>query len=318
MTRSTPTLSVLMPVYNCRPYVGQALRSILAQTVQDFEVVVVDDGSTDGSGDVVARLARRDERIQLIRQPNAGVVAARNATLEHARADLVVLADADDLSPPHRIERLLAYMAEHPECVAVGSAARTIDPDGYPIEDLQVPTEHEAIDRAVLECRGRAMVFPSAMFRRQVMLDVGKYRKEYEWSEDRDLYLRVAERGRVANLPEVLYLYRMRPTSTSHARKDQQLQNRRRLIEETCRRRGIAMPEIHVAEWSPRSVEETRRAWAWRALDAGYRQTARRIARQLLVSSPANPDNVKLWTAAFCDRWWFDAAHRLYKLVGRS
>ena len=110
-----PAVSVIMPAYNVAPYVGDALRSALAQTFTDLEVLVVDDGSTDATADVVAGIAARDPRVRLIRQPNRGLAGARNTGLRSARGDVFALLDSDDLWEPEFLAEQVAILRAHPD-----------------------------------------------------------------------------------------------------------------------------------------------------------------------------------------------------------
>src|SRR4051812_12237605 len=121
-----PQVSILMPVYNARPYIAAAVESILSQTFTDWECIIIDDGSTDGSLEILQSFAQRDKRIVLISRPNRGLVATLNEGLEHVHGEYVMRMDADDLSRPERMEQQVAYLRAHPEIVAVGCALNTI------------------------------------------------------------------------------------------------------------------------------------------------------------------------------------------------
>src|SRR6185312_555318 len=113
-----PLVSVVMPLYNARPYVAQAVRSVLDQTCADFELIVIDDGSTDASAEAVEQAAGNDPRLHLIRQPNAGVSAAANRGTELARGEFMARVDADDICLPSRLEKQLEFLRNHPDFVA--------------------------------------------------------------------------------------------------------------------------------------------------------------------------------------------------------
>src|SRR5438045_19414 len=129
-----PQISVIIPVRNARPYVEAAVQSVFAQAGVDLEVIVVDDGSTDGSADLVRDLA--DRRIRIVPGPRQGISAAMNAGLEAARAEWVCRCDADDLYPPGRLVRQAAWLAEHPEFAAVCGSFSTITAAGRSVSDL--------------------------------------------------------------------------------------------------------------------------------------------------------------------------------------
>src|SRR5262245_14197402 len=118
-TETTPAISVLMPIYNAGRFLPAAVESVLAQTFADFELIAIDDGSRDGSSEVLAQLAARDPRIRVFAQENRGIVATLNRALELARAPLVARMDADDLSRPDRFAKQIAFLRQHPEVAAV-------------------------------------------------------------------------------------------------------------------------------------------------------------------------------------------------------
>src|ERR1700726_1508117 len=118
---SPPTISVLMPVYNAERYVAEAVESILSQTFADFEFIIIDDGSKDRSLAILEEYAARDPRIRLVSRPNTGIVKALNQGLALASGELVARMDADDIAMPERLAKQRDYLADHPECVMVGS-----------------------------------------------------------------------------------------------------------------------------------------------------------------------------------------------------
>ena len=200
----SPRVSVAMPVYNSEKYVAKAVASILAQTFEDFEFLIVDDGSTDASRAILQEYAARDRRIKLTSRPNTGYLVALNEMLRRARGEYIARMDADDVALPERFERQIQYLDDHPECVLLGSRVIIIDPDGDPLREMGDALTHEEIDNALMNAMGQLVYHPSVMFRRQVVLDLGGYRPEYYLTEDLDLFLRLAEVGRVANLAEPL------------------------------------------------------------------------------------------------------------------
>src|SRR5512135_2066099 len=141
-----PAVSVMMPVYNAQRYVAEAIESILAQTFTDFEFLIIDDGSTDGSLPILERYARRHDRIRLISRANTGYLVALNEMLGIARGEFIARMDADDIALPERFERQLCYLADHPGCVMVGSRVIIIGPDGSPLTIMGEALTHEEID----------------------------------------------------------------------------------------------------------------------------------------------------------------------------
>jgi GT2 family glycosyltransferase len=210
-----PRVSGVLPVYNGEPFLASAVESILAQSFRDFELITIDDGSDDASGEILDRLAAGDKRLRIVHQTNAGIVAALNRGLALARGELIARMDADDVAHPERFARQVAFLDAHPETAVVGCAVTLIDRDGTRIRDVEYPLASEAV-AAFLEC-GSPLAHPAAMMRRAAVLAVGGYREAYRHAEDYDLWLRMAERYRIANLPDRLLLYRQHAAKQSFA-----------------------------------------------------------------------------------------------------
>jgi glycosyltransferase involved in cell wall biosynthesis len=191
-----------MPVHNAAGYVGQSIESILAQTFPDFELVVLDNGSTDGSAEIAERWAARDARIRVLRHPERlGPVDSSNAAVRAARAPVIARMDADDVAHPDRLSRELAILDADPEVVLVGTLWEGMDARGRRVRPR---------DRSALLDRTVETPFPhgSALFPRSAFDRVGGYLPEYDGWEDLDLFQRLAQIGRVAVIPEALYLVR--------------------------------------------------------------------------------------------------------------
>ena len=293
-----PAVSVLMPVYNAQRYVAEAIESILAQTFTDFEFLIIDDGSTDGSLPILERYARRDDRIRLISRANTGYLVALNEMLGIARGEFIARMDADDIALPERFERQLCYLADHPECVMVGSRVIIIDPDGSPLTIMGEALTHEEIDHALMADRGQMVYHPSVMFRARALAGVAPYREEYYTAEDLDLFLRLAEVGRIANLAEPLLKYREHGGKIGHVRAALQADAIRRVLAAAHLRRGLIPPEkIFDAARHPLNLVERRRCWAWWALNAGNLGTARKHAAACLIRSPWS---LATWRLLYC------------------
>ncbi len=205
---SSPAVSVVMPVYNCAAYLPAALTSLREQTFGDFEIIAVDDGSTDHGPLILAEWT--DPRLRLIRQErNSGLAAALNAGLALARAPLVARQDADDLSEPERFARQTEFLAAHPRVCLLGTAQLKIDPAGQALCRRDAPVADAQIRE--LMRRGNAFAHGSVMIRRSALDRVGAYREFRGLVEDYDLWLRLLEVGEGANLPEPLYRYRLNP-----------------------------------------------------------------------------------------------------------
>lgn len=294
----TPTISVLMPVYNAERYVAEAVESVLGQTFTDFEFLIVDDGSTDGSPAILRKYAARDPRIRLISRPNTGLVVALNEMLGLARGEFAARMDADDISLSDRLERQVAYLRGHPDCVAVGTRVELIDADGDRLCEFHGPTAHEAIDAAHLTGGGGAAItHPSLLARRAAVAAAGGYDPAFYPAEDVDLFLRLAERGRLANLPEVLLRYRRHLAATGHVYHTRQVDAKQRAAAAARRRRGLPEAPAAAGPSRPVSVPDQFRMWAWWALGAGNVRTARKHAWAALRRAPLSPGS---WKVALC------------------
>lgn len=199
-----PSITVLIPVFNAMPYLPAAVESILAQTMTDFEVLIVNDGSTDGSEAYLETL--RDERVRVVHLPRKGVGAALNTGLEMCRSDLLARMDADDISGPERLASQLAHLRRHPEVIALGTQFRYVGVTGLPAPSPRLPCDHAAIRRGLLKAQ-LTLVHATLVVRTEVMRALGGYRIAGS-GEDWDLFLRLTETGTVANLPDVHYLWR--------------------------------------------------------------------------------------------------------------
>ncbi|MDH4981182.1 glycosyltransferase family A protein [Hyphomicrobium sp. D-2] len=210
----TPEVTVMMPVHNARPYVQTAVESILGQTFSNFRLLVVDDGSDDGSGEILDELARADARVQLIRRERRGQVETRNELLARATTELLACADADDISLPNRLADQVQRMKKDPDLHAIGCQLHVVDHTGLILRDLRRPVGAEVV-RAAFK-RGTAVSQPSAMIRRSALLAIGGYRSCYEHAEDYDMFIRVAENGKIDNGEFFGIYYRVHDDSVSH------------------------------------------------------------------------------------------------------
>lgn len=202
MGRATPAVSVYMPVYNGMPFLPDAIDGVLAQTLEALELILVENGSTDGSGAVVRAAAQRDPRVRVLSFARPlGIVGAANAGIRAARAVLVARHDQDDLSDRRRLERQVAALERDPLAVAVGAICDGIDAHGRRIRPA---------DRWRLLRRSPLPPFPhgSVCIRREAFERAGGYREGTHTWEDIDLFLRLSRLGRVLVVPEALYHYR--------------------------------------------------------------------------------------------------------------
>ena len=209
----TPAVSVIMPVRNGAEWLAEAVASVRAQDFPDFEFLIVDDGSDDGTAALLSRFAAADWRIHLVRQAPQGIVPALNTAIRKARAPYLARLDADDRARSDRLGRQFAFMQAHPEISLLGTLAERIDASGHVVGRLTPPTDPATLAR-VLE-RTNPFVHSSTMMRTALVRQLGGYRTAFRAAEDYDLWLRMAEASSVANLADYLTQYRQHGSNMS-------------------------------------------------------------------------------------------------------
>jgi glycosyltransferase involved in cell wall biosynthesis len=202
-----------MPVRNGARWLRAAIDSVRDQTFRDFELVIVDDGSDDETVLLLERCARADERVRVLHQPPLGIVAALNLGITAARAPYLARLDADDVARSDRLALQLAFIERHDRVDLVGSAAQVIDASGAVIGRIAPPTDPGKLARHLR--RGNPFVHSSVMMRAESVRRLGGYRRAFGAAEDYDLWLRMAENGGIANLPERLVALRRHDASIS-------------------------------------------------------------------------------------------------------
>lgn len=200
-------LTVVLPVRDGEAYLDAAIASLRAQTFTNFDLLVIDDGSRDRTAEIASRHAAEDGRVQCLTNPASGIVAALNFGVERARAPLIARMDADDIALPERLERQMVRMAAEPDLLVLGTATIRIDGQGHRhgVDIRPVPSD----EIADVLLRTNCIAHPTVVMRRAAVEAAGGYRQAYLRAEDYDLWLRLAERGRLANLPEPLLEYRI-------------------------------------------------------------------------------------------------------------
>jgi glycosyltransferase involved in cell wall biosynthesis len=216
---TAPAVSVLMAVRNGAPWVREAAQSVLTQTASDLELIVIDDGSTDGTTDVLASID--DARLRVERQPPRGLTPSLNRALSLARAPLIARLDADDLAVPERLACQRRFLDAHPGIGLLGAAAREVDTSGREVGIVMPPEEDAAIRRALI--RRNPFVHSSVMARRSVLIDVGGYDERLPVAQDYDLWMRMSRITLLANLGTPLVVRRLLPDRVSATRDTERL-----------------------------------------------------------------------------------------------
>jgi glycosyltransferase involved in cell wall biosynthesis len=205
-----PRVTVVMAVYNGERYLDEALHSLFAQTFNDYELLVVDDASSDLTPKILA--SYEDRRLRVLRNGrNLGLTASLNRALREARGTYVARQDVDDLSDSTRLERQVAFLDEHNHVALLGTAYRRIDEEGRATGDRRVPQDENSIRWRLLFMN--AFSHSTVMFRRGVLSEVGLYDESFRYAQDYELWSRIARRHAVAALPDVLVSYRETPSS---------------------------------------------------------------------------------------------------------
>lgn len=216
------SISVVIPVYNGASTLRQSLDSMLTQTIHELELLVIDDGSSDGSDRIIAEYASRDSRVTaILNKRNIGLAASLNHGLERARHELVARMDQDDEALPERLPRQLEFMSENPAITVAGSFVLKMGRTRQQDRLVRLPTTPRDVARTLP--RENCLYHPSVVLRRTPVLEAGGYRAEFRNAEDYELWLRLSRRHDLANIPIPLLRYRLSPGGMTLARKWEQL-----------------------------------------------------------------------------------------------
>jgi glycosyltransferase involved in cell wall biosynthesis len=218
----TPRISVVLAVRNGERHLEASVRSILGQSFDDFELIAVDDGSTDATPAILSALRSADARVAVVRQEHRGLAASLNTGIDRARGVYVARQDADDISRRDRFERQAAHLDRVAAVAAVGSSADVIDRSGAVVGGLTAARGPHAVKRGLLTLRNTP-VHGSMMMRRSAVQSLGGYRPAFPAGQDYDLWLRMSERYDLDNLPDPLYQWRLDPESVYATRRATQL-----------------------------------------------------------------------------------------------
>jgi glycosyltransferase involved in cell wall biosynthesis len=295
-------VSVLIPVRNTGRWIAETIASVQAQTVGDWKLFVIDDGSTDNTAEVMTGLAKHDERITFVSRENRGLVTTRNELLAMADSEFIAWIDSDDRMTPERLQVQLDRFSKEPNLICLGGAALLIDPNGLPIKTHAFPTDHESLCKIMEE--DIAFYFPSVSMRRDAAVKVGGFRHPLSIGEDYDIALRMAEVGRVGNVPEVILHYRQHLASTANSGRAKTFIFAKLVRELAEERRTTGTDRIQRGEtielnWdnlpaAKQVANETHIRWGWWALQAGNLATARKYARQSVLERPFSSEPWRL------------------------
>jgi len=215
----TPKITVTMPVYNGEKYLREAIDSILNQTYDDFELLIINDGSTDGSFEIMK--SYNDPRIRILQnETNLGLVVTRNRGISNARGEYIAILDCDDIAYPNRLAEQVTFMDTHPEFSMIGSGVEIIDKSGNSNGNIWQYDAPAATIPSILLFHNYFV--QSSMFIRKKCLPEVCYRTTYAPAEDYDLWVRMASGSKVWNLPQILNKYREHIESISFVKAELQ------------------------------------------------------------------------------------------------
>ena len=243
---SAPIVSVVMPVFNGQRFLSEAVHSILEQTLSDLELIVVDDGSSDQTPAMLAEYERRDQRVRIHRHPqNRGISATRNTGCQMARGRFIAVMDADDVSLPHRLATQVAFLEAHPDVAAVGAWVQRFDETGKRARFFgpNHPQQPALVAWSMLFFN--SVAHSTLMFRREAVNLESVYDCDYPVAEDYNLLMELSQKARVANIAEVLVLYRTWSGSISRNSRLQEHANR--VVQSSLARMGVTISREQAA-----------------------------------------------------------------------
>jgi glycosyltransferase involved in cell wall biosynthesis len=300
---ATPQISIIVPMRNGEPYVTQTLNALLKQADVQIEIIVVNDGSTDASPQSVRQIG--DPRLRMIDGPQRGISAAFNAGLKQARGEYLARCDADDLYPPGRLKRQLAFLQAQPDFVATSAGYSMTDAAGTMVRPFASDqADWEDTTDALLNGQGKSHMC-SYLFRTEILRKIGGCREWFVASEDADLQFRLAEVGRIAFDPFDAYHYRLHDASITHTLADTRRQffadcaatflKQRRAGRPDDLERGVPPPIPAQTDAGRSTQDQIARMLigdAWAAHRAGNRSKALSLGARALRSRPAS---AKYW-----------------------
>lgn len=306
---------MVLPVWNGERFLTEAVESVLSQTLDTIELLLVDDGSTDATPDIAQAFARRDERVSVVRLGHGGIACALNAGVARARGQYVARMDSDDISHPSRLQKQIAYLDANADCVAVGCAIEVIDEAGERVGTNAYPEHHAGITYTLFNGWSTALAHPTVVTRREALLSVGGYRPDRFPSEDLDLWIRLSQIGKLANINEQLLRYRKHPDTVCIRDRERQVTVSAEIVNEARRRQGLAP-----LKQRNRSPERSRLAnyhydCARIALMTGPRTAAIKHVSATIVSEPSWLEPYAALVACAFPKWILRPLTRAFRAL---
>lgn len=299
---SSPIVSVSISVFNAERYLRPAIDSILNQSFQDFELLLLDDGSVDNSWAILQEYAAKDPRVRIRSHENRGVPKTRNELLAMAKGEFVAVMDADDIALPDRLTRQVEFLQQHPDVVCVGGSYQLIDEVGrLLLSRFAVPEPDSEVQAQLLSGFG-GMHHPCLLIRRSAMQQVGGYTETMVTGSDIDLCLKLGELGKLVNLRDPVLQYRVHNQSLTERNHGRPQEEVRAACERAWRRRGIIGEFKAVGPRRPGSDRQSQETYAllygWWAFNSQQRGTAIHYGWRAVQLSPFNLAAWKLFACA--------------------
>lgn len=215
----SPSVSVVMSCYNASRWLEEAIESVLKQTYGNFELIIIDDGATDGTAEILKVYAARDKRIRIITKPNTGLADSLNVGIDQAKGEWIARLDADDICLPDRLEKQVEFISKHTDVILLGCGCFETDANGKTIKGHRYPERHGSLVHNI-ETANRFFIHSSAFYKRGVVRQVGGYNVLFKRAQDKDLWLRLSQVGKIACLPDILVKLRRHETSISYNKPD--------------------------------------------------------------------------------------------------
>lgn len=296
-TNIVPAVSVVMAVYNGGDYLAESIESILNQNWKDFEFIIINDGSTDQTASVIEYYSNIDSRIKIISRENRGLVASLNEGVAAAKANLIARMDADDISLPNRLSEQINYFRDNPSVVCLGSFYEVIDEEGQLLTILDAPIDDETIQRLLI--RGHTVIcHPTAMYRKEAFDKTGGYDKNFFLVEDLDLWLKLGEVGKLANIPKPLVKYRTNSNSVSTQAGQEQLSRAAEVIRKASERRNVQYDFQLKEHWRPNHTRKSKYSfmlkYGWWAFNSSNRIAAIKYAKKAIKLMPWRSEGWRL------------------------
>lgn len=288
-----PKISVIMPAYNAEAYISDAIESILVQTYGDFEFIIMDDGSKDRTLEIIKKYD--DSRIRLIQnESNLGIIKTLNKGISESRGKYIARMDADDVSLPERFRLQVEFLEANPQVALVGGQFSYIDGNGKIFAHEKVPTDNDTLQKQLLKyC---CFAHPTVMINATVLKEIGGYNEQTRHAEDYELWLRIAEIHKLANLSESILLYRVHLNQISITKVKPQVDMARQ-----CRRNAIerrfsgskqhedypnVLSYLDQLRGYPGSYGEVYHSWSTLYEKMGASKECRKLAQYAFINSP--------------------------------